>query len=837
MKRLLVVCVLVLAAATLVTAQAKKGPILDKVYIDVRMSQEIGLKDTAEGKTDVFFEYVTGPTYSALPVDTKAKVDAYAIPALTYSLLMNPIPNKAPYTWKVGDKTVFNPLAIKEVRFAMNFLINRKQIVDEILGGNGKVMFTMASPGQPGTYKYNLIGSKFGFVVAGNEKKAIQDITNAIAKASELAELKGKLVKGKDFWEFNGAPVTLRFYIRVDDPAMRLKEGRYISDQLQKAGIKVERIEVDRTKCSNAVYNDDPAKYEWSLYTEAWSAGATRAWWDNIVSQMYARWGGYMPGGDNPDFWNYDMPQIDDLSKKAQNGQYVTATEYWDYALKATELGLSEAVRIYLCQSQSYQVANKDRFIGRMAYGLGDGLGDWAVRTADVQPEKNGEKVMRMTLYSAKGSLFMSTWDPIGVDGFNDTYSNHIANPCYDPATFEAPNTAADTPLRVSWRDVQTKLTKGADGNPVGQLAVPESAVLYDSASKTFKAVGKGKTAFSKGTYTYKWGAWHNDRPITVADIMYAQSFVVEWMTKDGANDKFYDGNYEGSMRPGQETLKGIVLNADGSITTYFDFNHAAPARIAASGAIWVKTFGASYQVGVSWDIAEALGKLVAEGGKSGTAWSFSSDPAFVEVDVLSPKCLEDIKVKLQEFVAAKYVPAQIKAWKSADEAVKDYQASIKFIDDHKNAYISNGPFFIASVDATANFVELNAFRNAAYPYDSAFWPNVLKSQNTRVDGVTVPATVAKDKDAMVDVAVSIVEYPAGTSKSADATAKLRATLVLADGTEKVYTGAFVKTGQFQVKIPVADLKNLKAGSYVLVVETYLKNEAPATEVTSLVVF
>jgi len=97
MKRLLVLCVLVLAAATLVTAQTKKGPILDKVYIDVRMSQEIGLKDTAEGKTDVFFEYVTGPTYSALPADTKAKVDAYSIPALTYSLLLNPIPNKDAY--------------------------------------------------------------------------------------------------------------------------------------------------------------------------------------------------------------------------------------------------------------------------------------------------------------------------------------------------------------------------------------------------------------------------------------------------------------------------------------------------------------------------------------------------------------------------------------------------------------------------------------------------------------------------------------------------------------------------------------------------------------------
>ncbi len=280
------------------------------------------------------------------------------------------------------------------------------------------------------------------------------------------------------------------------------------------------------------------------------------------------------------------------------------------------------------------------------------------------------------------------------------------------------------------------------------------------------------------------------------------------------------------------------MLNADGTITTYFDYFHASPTRIAAQGgAIWVKTYGNSYQVGVSWDISEALAKLVAEGGKSGTAWSFSSDPAFVEVDVLSPKCLEDIKAKLQEFVAAKYVPAQIARWKSADEAVKDYQASIKFIDDHKNAYISNGPFFIASVDTTANFVELNAFRNASYPYEPGFWNSVFKSQNTRVDSVSVPTTVGKDKDVAIGAAVSIVEYPAGTAKSADATVKLKATLVLADGSEKVYTGAFVKSGSFSVKIPAADLKNLKAGSYTLVIETYLKNEAPATEVTSLVVF
>ena len=148
MKRIISIFILVVAATTLVSAQTvKKGPVVDKVYIDVRMSQEIGLKDAAEGKTDIFYESVTGPTFSALPADTKAKLEAYSVPLLTYSLLMNPIPNKAPYTLKVGEKTLFNPLAITEVRFALNFLISRKQIVDEILGGNGQPMFTHGEPG------------------------------------------------------------------------------------------------------------------------------------------------------------------------------------------------------------------------------------------------------------------------------------------------------------------------------------------------------------------------------------------------------------------------------------------------------------------------------------------------------------------------------------------------------------------------------------------------------------------------------------------------------------------------------------------------------------------
>ena len=110
----------------------------DKVYIDVRAQEDIGLKDTAEGRTDVFFWGVTGPTFKALPREVRDKLDVYIVPSGSWSFVLNPCPNEAPYTVEVGGKTVFNPFAIREVRFALNFLMNRKYIVDEILGGDGR---------------------------------------------------------------------------------------------------------------------------------------------------------------------------------------------------------------------------------------------------------------------------------------------------------------------------------------------------------------------------------------------------------------------------------------------------------------------------------------------------------------------------------------------------------------------------------------------------------------------------------------------------------------------------------------------------------------------------
>ncbi len=54
----------------------------------------------------------------------------------------------------------------------------------------------------------------------------------------------------------------------------------------------------------------------WNIYTESYISSSFLRYNPGLVSQMYAPWGGYMPGFQNPAFWQYSNSTIDDLTKK-----------------------------------------------------------------------------------------------------------------------------------------------------------------------------------------------------------------------------------------------------------------------------------------------------------------------------------------------------------------------------------------------------------------------------------------------------------------------------------------------------------------------------------------
>jgi peptide/nickel transport system substrate-binding protein len=832
-RKTVILCLLsiiILVSLTTSVLAEVKGPIVDKIYINARMKEEIGLKDAAEGLTDIFFWGVSGPTIMGLDQATRDKLDIYAVPSGSWSLNFNPVPNAAPYIVKVEDKEFFNPFAIREVRFAVNDLIDRKYLVDEILGGAGGPMFTMATPGQPGTYKYNLVANRLGFTPEGNEKKAIEDITEALQEAAALPELQGRLVKQEEWWTFDGEPVTINFLIRVDDPQGRLKEGQYIASQIEKAGIKVERCLWDRVKCIETSYYSDPADYQWNIYTEGWGAGATRAFWEHIVCQMYAPWYGYMAGGPDSK-WHYENDEIDRLTEKAYTGNFLTEEEYWDTVLEALDLALKDACRIYVAFQMDYYATNKAAFNNRMCYGLGDGLNEWSLITANTK-----NKELRVTEFSAKGALFMSAWDPIGTEGFNDVYSLVIAQPLSERGSFESPASAIATPWRAIPYDVKTEVDRDEAGEVVGKIPVSSEAIKYDSAKKEWYKVGSGETAMSTGTYNFIFGNFHHGRPMTIANILYADAFITEWINKDGDDDKYYDAAYEDYHRPDWEISKGMTLNLDGTITNYFDYNFPpSKERVAANGA--PQAYLSGRYIVLPWEIFEVLGELVAVGSESGTVYSFTPGEGVEQVDLLRPSCVKDIRAKLVELKDNSHLPVSLKDYVTVEEAKAGYEAAINWIDEKDHAFIGNGAFYLERYDPTTNYIELTAFRDPEYPFTPDYWPSVFATTTVRVDSVDVPAMYlrAKEEDMSIKVQVSEVLYPEGTAKIAE---RGEVSVMLITPTEELsYNAKFLGAGSFEAIIPADDIKDLEDGSYTILISASIEGAVPASVASSTVLY
>ena len=851
MKKGLIAIAIALCLAATASAQVK-GPILDKILVDAKTQQDLALKDVASGRSDLFNYSTDGATFKALPDDVKAKLDPYAINgAFFLDLYMNPYPNKAPYTATTQDgKIAFNPFAIREVRYAMNFLINRKKIIDEIMSGAGKPMYTPVPDGQPNSSRFATVAAKLGFTATGNESKALADIDAAMKKA---AAADPKLVKNGQWWTYNGDPVSVKFLIRVDDPNLRLPEGRYIADEIEKAGIKVERLEYDRAKCSSIWNKTDPASFQWALYTDAWGGGQTYEFWDGSIAQYYGPWYSFMPGGGKAGQWNYQNADIDSLTQDCVNYRIANSKEYYDKLLKATNMGIQEAVRVFIASQTTYTCANKDRFNAKMLYGVGDGIDSFSLYSADVKPGSDGLKTLKMTEFSSRGALFMAAWDPIGPDGFGDTYSGIIIKNVSDAEYGANPLTGVPFPMTASWSNVKTDKIDFSTSPATGSIPVPANAVLWnardqkwesginyvdvnkDGSAYDYVKVAPGKNlAWSEATFTFKFGRWHDGRAIDINDYRYALARPYDLCVQRSKDDKVYEESYAGAINPNLPRVKGVVFNGSNTITVYGDANNPMdPNTLASLLCPSLMIEASNYGDILPWPIHEALKAMVAEGAPSKTTWVFNDNGDFTEVDLLAQNCVADIKAKLQELAAKKSVPASLVGYVSPSQAVDAYNKAIAFIEKHGHAVISNGGFMIDSYDSKNNTMVLTAYRDKAYPFEKGWFTKELSTNFMRIDSVNV-GTYMKGKDVAITASLSQVAYPSGVAKAAP---KGDMSVTLVADKESTVAGKLTRAGVGEAVIPASMLSGLKPGAYTILVQAALGSEAGDVQTATLIVF
>jgi peptide/nickel transport system substrate-binding protein len=766
-RAIAIVVALVVAAAP-VAAQSPSpnpseppGPRTDKLLFNSFFVDRAPLELQA-GNMDMYLYSLK--TEAAQQLQGNQQIKLINAPATTLSLILNPAP---------APEGQLNPFSIPDVRKAMQYLVDRNFIANDIYGGLAQPMVTQVSPSDFDFLTvYDLDrGSGIRF----DPDQARQMINDAMTKAG------AQLVDGH--WQFNGKPIQLKFIARVEDERRQI--GDLVRAQLEQAGFQVSMSYQQFAPAVLSVYSTDPQAFEWNIYTEGWGRGAAQRYDDATINSMNAPWAGNMPGWRETGFWQYEDDTMDQLGQKLFRGEFKSLNERNNIYRQMTQRGLDSSVRIWLAtvmnsfpQSSQVQGATTDVVAGpRTPYTL---------REAYI-PGKDQLTVGHLWVWTER-----TTWNPVG--GFGDVYSVDIWRNLFDPAVWNHPFTGNPQPFRASYK-VET-------AGPDGTLDVPSDAVVWDATNGTWKSVDPGTTAVSKVTFDYSkylQSKWHDGQPITMADAAYsiAQGFDLAY------NDQKVqiETALAATSRPYLETFKGFRFVDDTHLEVYVNYWHFDEGHIAS--------YASPTSFSMPWEILAAMDDLVFKQRRAAYSDTAASRFNVPWLSLVQTRDANLVDRTLRQFALQDTIPSGVfevngKSLVSDTDAQARYQAAQDWFDQKGHLVISQGPYYLARFDPAAQFAELDAFRDDTYPFhagdfaygdpptltvDAPDVPPIGIGQDAQVNlTVTGPGTVGVNYVLVDPASGSVVQAGQATAGSSPGTFTVS---LSADVTANLFPGPY----------------------------------------------
>ena len=604
-------------------------------------------------------------------------VELIDAPATTVSLILNPAPARE------GE---LNPFSIREIRQAMQYLVNREAIAQDIYLGAGQPMLTHVGPSDPDFLTIYDIDRGSG--ISYDPELARELIAESMTAAG------AELVDGT--WHYEGQPVRIKLVGRVED------ERRDIADlvraELEAAGFEVAITYDQFAAAVQKVYATDPAAFEWHIYTEGWGRSAPNRYDVGSVNAFIAPWLGQMPGWREEGFWQYQNDELDALGQKLYRGEFDSLDERNEIYRQMTQAGLDESIRIWLATvDNSFPVV--DTLQGMTRDVVAGPRNPFALREAYV-PGSDDVRVGHQWVWTER-----TTYNPIG--GLGDVYSTDLWRNLSDPPIWNDPFTGIPEPFRAEY----TVATAG----PTGTLDVPTDALTWDVTTKTWQPVAPGTTAVSKVTFDYSKytdSVWHDGQPITLADAVYsiAQGFDLAYDPEKAR----IETALAVTSRPVLETFKGYRLTEDDQLEVYVDYWHFDTDYIGA--------YASPVGFDMPWELKLAMDDLVFEQRRA--AYSDTAAGRF-SVPWLSLVLKRDaglVDRTLRDLERDEFVPPGVfdfggRSLVTTEEAVARYQAAQDWFDEKDHLVISQGPFYLQQFDPPAQFAELDAFRDPSYPF------------------------------------------------------------------------------------------------------------------------
>ena len=693
-KMLVIILALSIIAITHNESFAEKNTFVDSIKFIQYLDENTALEEVRNGNLDMYYYRISSDRLENNQAREGLKV--FDSTGGSYSLLVNP-----------AESEKFNPFSNKDARFALNYLLDRKLIVNELMGGYGAPIISYYGPTDP---EYlTIIKELESFDFKYNPTLAEEIISRSmIERGAEKIDNK---------WKVEDNEIEIKIFIRSDDP-VRKSIGEILSVELENLGFTVKKDYGDLNKAFVVVYGSNPADMNWNLYTEGWGRSAFVKYDSIGLGQMYSPWFSNMPGFNDPSYWNYENKKLDDLTQKIYKGGFETAEKRSQLIQEAVTEGINESVRIFLASKVDQYVVNEN--VSGVINDLGAGVPS---RFTPINVKTNDNE-----LVIGVKQIYQGAWNP--VMGLTDTYSRHIWGIISDPITFKHPFTGETFPVRAQWK-VETSSIDD-------KIKVPIETKMWNPISQQWSNVNPDTIATSKVTFDFEFSNWHNGQSMDMNDILHSLYFTIEWGTQSDETDKTFDTEFTPRAAQSIQTIIGINQIDEDTVEVYVDYDHFDENEIAEWAALWSP---------IPWEITTAMEKAVID-GKVSFSRSGATSKSVNWLSLIVPKDAEIIKEYLQEFKGSKFIPKSLKQNENTLQYYENrYDSSISWIEKNNHAVISNGPFYLQSYAPESRTITVKTFEDESYPFKIGKWSELENAQFPIIKKINMSKAVQYGKN------------------------------------------------------------------------------------------
>ncbi len=684
----------------------RTGAWVDEVVFTKQDTAEAAVSQLEAGDIDIYaYTVAEAPVYET--IKASPNLDATQIIGSNNSLMFNPA------TFANGN---FNPFVDAQLREAMNYLIDRNYIVQEIYKGLAIPKYTSLTTVFPDYGRYADIARELEAKYAYDLDKADQLIT---ARMEELGA-----TKENDKWTFNGEPIVLIELIRTEDN--RRPIGDYVANQLESIGFTVDRQYKTRTEASPIWSQSDPTEGLWHIYT----AGNINP---QIARDEGTNFSGYYTNraGPNPIYQSYTpSPEFDEAALALEGNQFTTLDERRELFDTALSLSMEDSVRIFLVDETSFSPRIKDLSVASDLAGGAQGSLIWG-QTIRFEGKEGG------TARISQPGILVDPWNPLA--GSNWIYDSMPQRGTSDNGVIADPYTGLAWPQRLERAEVVSKeglpMTSTLDWVDLSfepQVDVPADAwVDWDAANKKFITAGEafpdGLTTNTKVTVYYPDDlfdtvTWHDGSPLSPADFVMS---IIQVFDSAKPESEIYDEATVPATEGFLSHFKGVrIVSTDPLVIETYDDAYQLDAETLVSGfSLYPNpTWWPQYAYGEAPWHTIAVGYL-AEANKE---LAFSTDKAgALEVEWMSfigGPSLEILKKYLDQANEESFIPyaETLGQYITGEEAKARYENLANFYGEHNHFWVNSGPFVLDKVFPVEGTLTLT--RNESYPDNAAKW-------------------------------------------------------------------------------------------------------------------